>query len=187
MLDQALGWLGDIIRTLLDFVPHRSIVKTTHGAVKFVGGAKAVPLGPGVHWYWPFWTEFWEYPTCRQTLELPPLTLVTADEAGRTVTARGLVVYEVSNIEALVAQTYHPDAAVRDMAMSAVHDVLSRKTWAEIREGLKDGTLDRELRREAADELKKFGVRVTKTTLTTLAPCKVLRVDSAHGESINGV
>jgi regulator of protease activity HflC (stomatin/prohibitin superfamily) len=132
-MEGALAWLSEFIRFLADFFPHRAIVKTTHGAVKFVGGRRAVQLGPGLHWYWPFYTEFWEYPIARQALDLPTQTIVTSDE--RAIAAGGIIVYRVFDILALVARTYSPDQTVKDIALTAFHQVLCRHTWRELLEG----------------------------------------------------
>lgn len=170
----ALDWIGQIADWLGRFIPRWVIVETTHGAVKFVKGAQVVALGPGVHWFWPITTEFVAYPTARQATDLRAQTLCTTDD--RSIVVGGMVVYEITDIEAIVARTYEPDDTIRDIALSAIHDVCCQKSWAELKDAQRKGDLDKELKREVAKELSRFGVKVLKTTLTDLAPCKVLKL-----------
>jgi regulator of protease activity HflC (stomatin/prohibitin superfamily) len=173
-VDSALAWIGQIAEAIGQFIPRLRIVRTTHGAVKFIRGARAVAVGPGLHWFWPLITDFVEYPMVRQPVNLETQMIESAD--GRTVGVGGFVVYEVKDLLPLVAQTYSPDETVRDLCLTVIHDVICRKTRDEIRSAQRSGELDRELRREAAAELGKYGVRVLKLTLTNLAPGRVLKV-----------
>jgi regulator of protease activity HflC (stomatin/prohibitin superfamily) len=133
-----------------------------------------VAVGPGLCWYWPLVTDFVEYPTARQPINLETQMIETAD--GLTLGVGGFIVYEVRDLLPLVAQTYSPDETVRDLALTVIHDVICRKTRDEVRTAQRSGDLDKELRREAASELSKYGVRVLKLTLTNLAPGRVLKI-----------
>lgn len=172
-MESAFSWVGAIAEWLGQWIPRWAIVRTTHGAVKFVGGKKVVPLGPGWHIYWPFRTDFVVYPTARQAVNLPNQTMETRDK--RTVMVGGMIVYEVHDIAALVAYTFDPDDTVKDIAAAAIHDVCCTKTWEELQMGQQTGTLDRELKIEMKKGLTKFGVTVLRTTLTELAPCRVFK------------
>lgn len=170
----ALDWIGQIADWIGRFIPRWEIVDTTQAAVKFVKGARVVALGPGIHWFWPITTEFVKYPVARQATDLRAQTLCTTDD--KSIVVGGMVVYEITDVEAIVARTYEPDDTIRDIALSAIHDVCSQKSWDELRAAQRAGELDKELRREVAKELGKFGVKVLKTTLTDLAPCRVLKL-----------
>jgi hypothetical protein len=52
----------------------------------------------------------------------------------------------------------------------------ARKPGTSSAKGLRAGALDRELREEAAKGLKSYGVKVLRTTLTDLAPARVLKI-----------
>lgn len=171
---EALAWIGQIADFIGRFIPQWRIVPTNAGAVKFVRGAKAVPLGPGIHWFWPLMTEFIMHPTARQAVDLRAQTLATTDD--KTIVIGGMVVYEIDNIEAILAHTFDPDESIRDVSLSVFHDVCCHLSWEEIKAGQRAGTLDRKLRRELRAQLKPFGVRVLKATLTDLAPCRVLKL-----------
>lgn len=166
-ISDAVGWVGQ-------FIPRWRIVETTRGAVKFVRGSKVVVLGPGWHVYWPVMTLFEDYPTARQGVALRAQTLVTTDD--KVIAVGGLIVYEIRDLEAIVAHTFDPDETIRDITLSAIHDVCCRKTWDELKAGQRSGRLDVELRQEAAKGLGSYGVKVLKVTLTDLAPCRVLKL-----------
>jgi len=182
----ALDWIGQIADWLGRFIPRWTIVETTHGAIKFrsfrlrnllrfrAPQMDVIAFGPGVHVFWPAASEFVAYPITRQATDLRAQTLCTTDD--RSIVVGGMVVYEIYDIEKIVARTYEPDDTIRDVALSAVHDVCCQKSWAELKQAQRDGSLDRELKKEVSRELDKFGVKVLKTTLTDLALCRVLKL-----------
>lgn len=174
MLDTALGWVGQIAEWVGKFIPRWEIVNPVYGAIKFVRGSRVVPLGPGIHWYWPVTTEFHTHPIARQAVDLRAQTLVTTDD--RSIVVGGLIVYKIEDIAKIVACTYDEDQTIRDIALSAIHDVCSQFSWADLKAEYRKGTLDTKLRREAQKGLDDYGVRVLKTTLTDLAPCRVIKL-----------
>lgn len=173
-MESALAWIGAIAEWVGRFVPRWEIVQTTHGAIKFVRGSKVVALGAGLHWFWPVTTEFYTYPVARQAVDLRAQTLVTRDD--RVIIVGGMVVFEINDLEAIFAHTFMPDETIRDISLSAIHDVCCQQTWDELKEAQRSGKLDRDLRREVKRSLDSYGVKVLKTTLTDLAPCRVLKL-----------
>jgi len=173
-MDAALGWLGAIVEWFGKFIPRYEIIDTTQGAVKWIGGSKVVTLGPGVHWYWPFRTKFQAYPTVRQSANLTAQTLVTKDD--KTVIIGGLLVYEIKDLEAILAHTYDPEQTIKDIAATAIQQVIVTKTWDEIKADSSSGKLARDLKIMAKRELDRYGVRVLKATLTDLATAKVFKL-----------
>ena len=177
-MESALAWIGQPVELVASFFPHFKIVRTTHGMVKWVGGSRVVSLGPGWHWYWPCRTEVVEFPTARQSINLANQTITTTDD--KTIMVGGMVVFEVHDIAALVAYTFDPDDAVKDIASAAVHDVCCTKTWEQLKAGQRDGSLDRELRAEMKKGLSKYGVTIIRTTLNELALCRVIKIVSGN-------
>jgi regulator of protease activity HflC (stomatin/prohibitin superfamily) len=173
-MEGAFAWVGAAVEWFGRFFPRWVIVETTAGAVKFIKGSRVVALGPGLHWYWPATTEFTVYPTARQAVNLRTQTITTTDD--KTIAVGGLIVYEIVDIEAIVARTYDPEETIRDIALSAIHDVVCKCAWDDLKVAQRNGELDRELRRETRKELDKYGVRILKTTLTDMAPCRVLKL-----------
>lgn len=173
-MDAALGWIGQLIQWFGMFIPRRVIIPTTHAGVKWVLGNKVVPLGPGIHFYWPIVTELTTYPTARQATDLRTQTLMTTD--GKTIAVGGMIVYEIRDIEAILAHTYDPEQTIKDIALSAIHDVLVTMSADELKLETELGTLSLRLRRRVRKELTKYGVKVLKVALTDFAFTRVYKV-----------
>jgi regulator of protease activity HflC (stomatin/prohibitin superfamily) len=170
----ALAWISELVAWIAQFIPRFLIVEATHGGVKFVRGSKIVKLDAGFHIYWPLTTSVHLYPIARQADDLRSQTIVTADD--KTIVVGGMIVYEVDDVEKILAHTFQPEQTIRDVALSAFHDVCCQLTWQEIRDQQRSGQLDRDLKREVRKSLDSYGIRVLKTMLTDLAPCKVLKL-----------
>ncbi len=171
-MEAAFAWIGKIMDWFGQFFPRWIIVKPMEGYVKFVRGARVVALAPGIHWYWPVTTELEMHPVVRQTVDLRAQTFVTSD--GKTVVAGGLVVYEVHDIVLCITSMHMPDEAVRDITLSAIHDICCDKTWDALQKGGRK--LDTEMKNEAKKNLLEYGITVVKVALTDLAPCRVLKL-----------
>ena len=176
-MDKAFAWIGYIVEWFGHFKPRRDVVPTTHGWIKWVApfwGEMRVETGrAGSVWYWPLTTEMLMYPIVRQTTPLPSQVVTTADN--RTIAVSGMLVYEVADVEKLVGHTYDADDTVKDVAQSALMDVVGRLSWEQIRAG-QGRTLDTKLRNAAKGELDDYGVHVLKFSLTSLSPCRVSRL-----------
>lgn len=131
-------------------------------------------LGPGWHWYWPFMTKFVEYPVARQAVDLRAQTIVTKDD--KTIVVGGLIVFEITNIELAIAHTYDIEDTIKDISLSAIHDVVCQYNWDELKEAQRNGKLNKRLREEVRRGLQPYGVRLIKATLTDLAICRVLKI-----------
>lgn len=173
-MDSALAWVGQIAQWIGQFFPRWVILNTTEGAVKFVKGSRAVPLGPGIHWFWPATTEIKSWVVARQSVNLPAQTITTVD--GKTIAVGGLIIFKIVDALELIAHVWNPDETIRDISAGVIHDVCSQSEWGELQMAKNDGTLKRELRREMRKKLRPFGVVVLGATLTDFAPCRVLKV-----------
>lgn len=181
-MDSAFAWIGQLVEYFGQFVPRWVILDTTEGAVKFVGGKTAVALGPGIHWYWPLMTTIQHYPTARQADDLRAQTIVTTDD--KTVVVSGVLIYEVADIEKLLAHTHSAASTVTDIALTAIHDVCCQCSWEDLKARQRKGTLDTELRNTSQKALNDYGVRVIKTMLIDLAPCRVVKLMQTPREGI---
>lgn len=171
----AFEWLGDIAQRLVDLLPKIEIVDNAHGAVKFVFGHKIVALGPGWHWYWPITTKMIVYPTARQSSDLRTITTVTNDNV--TLLVGGMVVYEITDIEPILAHTWDVENTIHDLAIGAISDVVcGRYSYAQLIERKHSGELDAELRERLSQELKSYGINVIATRLPDLCPVRVYKV-----------
>jgi hypothetical protein len=172
-MDSALAWVGQIAEWIGRFIPRLSIIKATHGGVKFVRGWKVRQLDAGMHIWWPLTTELISYPIVRQADDLRAQTLTTRDQV--CIATSALIVFEVSDIKTLLSTTYDPDTTIQEIALTAVLDTLTELTWDEIRDAPRR-RLDIQLRSSARAALKPYGVSVIKMTLVDLSPCRVFRV-----------
>lgn len=179
-MDSAFAWLSQIADWVGKFVPRWMILDTTEAAIKFVRGSNVKVCGPGIHWYWPVTTIWHAYPTARQAERLETQTIETTD--GTTVILAGLLVYTVEAIEQLIPRTYSASGTVKDLAMSAVHDVCCQFTWAELKTEQQKGTLDTKLKNAAQKELRDYGVKVIKLMLVTMARCRVLKISQSTSQ-----
>jgi regulator of protease activity HflC (stomatin/prohibitin superfamily) len=127
-METALGWLGDVFRFLLSLVPRLLIVRATHRAVKFARGKHARVLLPGLHFYWPLVTEVEIVPVIRQTVDLVPQYLTTAD--GAPVAVSGIVVYEVDDVLRLLTECFDYDAMIRSFSLAAIKRVVANNDFA---------------------------------------------------------
>lgn len=170
-MEGAFAWISAIVDWLGKFFPRFPIVPKTHRAVKFVRGDKVVPLEPGVHVYWPLVTEFLRYPVTRQTLDLRPQKLTTADD--RTVLIGAMISYEIDDITKALVDTYNVDSTIHDAALRVATRIILTLTWDELKSEARRRTLDTKLRNEAQRVLGDYGVNVIEMSLTDLAVTKV--------------
>jgi regulator of protease activity HflC (stomatin/prohibitin superfamily) len=190
-MGQAFEWLNRIFDLLWRFVPKPIIVGPQAQALvtrtvllrdlargRWRPAAKLAVAEPGFHVFWPLMTEFEIYPVAYQTTPLVAQDIVTAPDAeGKrvTVTARGMLSYEIEDLTKILAHTYDPEDTIRDEAATAFHDVLCHQSWDDLVRG-QGRTLDTKLRNKAKEALTERGIKVHKFTLTSLAPARVLRV-----------
>lgn len=182
-MESAFAWLGKLAEWLGQWIPRWSILDTTEGAIKYVGGKRVKVCGPGIHFWWPARTTFIPFPTARQTDRLESQTMETTD--GKTFLVGAMITYSVPDLAALVTTTHSPTRAVTDMAMAAVHDILCDLSWEELQAAQRKGTLKTQLKNEAQNQLKDYGVKVIKLQLNTLARCRVLKVSQSLSNEEN--
>jgi regulator of protease activity HflC (stomatin/prohibitin superfamily) len=173
-MESAFAWIGRIIEWFGLFIPRLLILDTTQGGVKFRRGNEIYPLQAGLHLYWPIITVVKVWPIARQTIDLTAQTFETKD--GHTILVSGMIAYRVDDVEALMTSVYEPDNTVRDIAMAIMQQVLIQYTWEELRNGMVEGALKRELTREANRELKNLGLKILSVGIKDLARTRVYKV-----------
>lgn len=182
-MENAFAWLREIAEWLGRFIPRWVVLDTTEGAIKYVGGDRPVVCEPGIHFYWPIRSTFVPYPTARQTDRLETQTMETTD--GITFMVSGTLTYEVEDLLKLVPCTHSPTTTVIDLAMSALHDICSDKTWKELNDRKERRKIKTALKNEAQDQLGIYGVKVLKLQLNSLARCRVLKVSQSIASEEN--
>jgi regulator of protease activity HflC (stomatin/prohibitin superfamily) len=173
-MNGALEWIGQLIEWVGKFIPRWVIMDTTEGGVKFVCGKNAKGIGPGIHWYWPLVTTIVMYPTARQADNLRSQTMVTQDD--RVIVVEGMIVYSVTDVLTLLSTSHSAATTIKDIALTAVHDVCCNMSLTELMSENRRGTLDTKLKNAAQKVLASYGVKVEKMMLIELAPCRVLKL-----------
>lgn len=170
----AFEWLSTIMETVIKFCPHLKIVKITQGGLKYRKGNEITKLEPGLVWYWPIITAIDVITVVRDTLDLNGQTLVTKD--GKSMLASGMIMFSVNDVEKLLTTAPDYTSTICDLSMNVIHDTFIQYEWEQIRVGLLDGTIGRELKRKAQDELRPFGIKVISLGLKDRAPVKVIKL-----------
>src|SRR2546425_3741648 len=167
-MESAFTWLSQLVEWLGKFFPRLVVLDKTEGAIKYVRGWKPKYCGPGLHWYWPIVTFWSSYPIVRQTDRLQTQTIVTTDD--KTIVVDGIIVYSVSDLMKLLTTVHQAEIAVKDITLTAIHDVCCQMTWEELKGEQRRGTLDTKLKNTTQRALNDYGVSVVKVMLTDLAP-----------------
>lgn len=170
----AFEWLGQIIEALGKFIPRLLTVRATHGGVKWVRGHKVRPLKPGLHVYWPITTDTEVIVTARQTLNLPPQTVMTKDLVKLVVSA--VAIYSISDVvQAIGHMNWDVDGTVGDISQAAVMEVITSTDYATVTAEVV-GSVEQRLTKTAAKRLRRYGVRIHRCALTDLSQCSVIRL-----------
>lgn len=168
---EAFAWLGQIVEFFGKLVPRLIIVKATEGGVKWVHGAEVVALLPGLHVYWPIVTEYQVIITARQTTNLKPQTLTTAD--GHKVVVGAVVVYRIRDVVlAIGRQNWDVDETVADIAQAAVVGVVQNSNLS----SLMRSDVEQLLTSACRSQLKRYGISVSRCAFTDLAEARVFRL-----------
>lgn len=193
-MDAALGWLGDIIRSLIKLIPQLLLVRCTHAGIKFRYGSDVkiishrnglriprlrwyknwIPyfcfLHSGLHIYWPLVTECEVVPIRRQTTNLQVQYLSTSDL--KTIGVSGILVYEIRDVVKLLTKCFDYEDTIRDLALAAVKEVIIQYQLEYIQESGKE--MDHLLTKTLREQLNEFGVKTIRVTLSDFSQCKML-------------
>lgn len=182
-MESALAWIGQIATWIGQWIPRWTILDTTEGAIKYVGGNRVVVCGPGIHFYWPARTSLVMYPIARQTDRLESQTMESRD--GKTFLVTGTMTYRVEDLALLLPYTHSPTTTTIDIAMTSIHDVCCTFDWADLQEEQRRGTLKTKLRLAAQRDLSELGIKVIMLKLNTLARCRVIKISQSTSSEEN--
>lgn len=182
-MENAFAWLREIAEWLGRFIPRWVVLDTTEGAIKYKGGRVPVTCKAGIHFYWPVRSTFVTFPTARQTDRLETQTMETSD--GITFIVSGTLTHEIEDLGLLIPYTYSASATIIDLAMTAIHDICSDETWANLNDRKQRRSLKTALKNAAQDQLKEYGVKVHKLQINSLARCRVLKISQSTATEEN--
>lgn len=163
-----MDWLSKLCDILFVWCPRRFQVKATHGAVKFVRD-KAVALGPGCHWYWPWTSTYIEIAVAEQTHNLP--TQAIENNGAKPLAVSGVIVYKITDVLAALSYAYEVEDTINDVGLTAIMEVVGVRGRAKLKDDLKKGALTRELTKMTRRRLKRYGVHVERCSLTDFTSC----------------
>lgn len=190
-METAFGWLGDIFRAILRAVPQIVLVNVNTEGLKYRFGSDVIKItsnnglslilptlkfpffrrrATGIHVVWPLTTEYYLVPIKRQTTNLVSQYLCTADK--HMVGLSGIVVYEISDVEKLLTECYDYEDTIRDYALAVIKKIITEHDFDYLQDH--SSNLDVELTHLLRSQLKRFGVRVIKCTLSDFSSCFVL-------------
>lgn len=124
----------------------------------------------GLHFKIPFVDQPLTTTTVTTTMHLNSQSLTTLD--GKGVVLRGVVKYKVKDIEKFLLTVYDAKDAIGDVTMGCIKAVVMDKNWND----LLSNELDELILKEVKAECRKWGVDVSKVTLTDLAIIKSIRL-----------
>jgi regulator of protease activity HflC (stomatin/prohibitin superfamily) len=176
-MDTALGWIGDIVRAFLMFVPRRVIIRTTHSGVKWVFGSRVKIMThnngwfkTGIHIWWPLTTEIEVEPIKRRTSNLSSQILTTKD--GMQVGVSGVLVWNINNIDLYCNNCHDPEDVINDLGLAAIKLIISENDYEFLVHNSLE--LDKRLTLSLRPDLRKFGIRTMRVTLSDFTKMLVL-------------
>lgn len=176
----ALGWVTEVIETLGAVIPRLVLVRATERAIFFKRGAH-LERGPGLHVYWPVWTEVEIHPVVRQVLPVATQPLTTRD--GETVAAGGVLVYNISSLTVFMVENHEAEDNLAEVAEAAVRDVVTGSDFARIQKHRTQ--VNAEMCRAGGERLERYGVECEELYLTAFArtTCITLQGDAGFVSS----
>lgn len=169
--------LGQLMSTLLKFVPRVWWAPTYVSGVLFVRGKKIVPFGAGRVIWFPLWTSMLTCANNRQVMDIDAQTMTTSD--GKSVIATGVVAYKIVDPTKYLCENFEAEHAIEEIVAACLREVIVDRTWEEIHQNERNKT-DHALTREASKLLAEFGIEVERVRLASMSQAKVINVIGAH-------
>lgn len=166
MLDRIFDFLASVWSTICPVF----IVPQYEQHVVLRYGRFHRELESGIHWRWPFIESVLSCSVVYTTSSLGNQTLQTVD--GSIVTVSAAFRHRVSSARIYLLETEDAAGAVNDVVQIAVAEAIRKATWNEI---IAQAFWE-ELTRQASNESRKWGVRITRVGYTDLAKIRVMRL-----------
>lgn len=171
-----MEWLNNLVRSFREFFPAWRIVRSTHAGVRFRRGKHVVPVGPGIVVYWPVITEIKTLPVVRQTTELAPQVLSTAD--GVEVAVSAVIVYRISDVVNAITQTWDIYQTIDDVAQTALAYLINSTNLTDLLSNRDDW--EQWLQEKTQERLSSFGIGVETCRIINLARTFTIRLIGDH-------
>lgn len=167
MLDQLVALIREWIELFYIF----EVIHPYERGIRLRKGRFLAVLEPGWHWYWPLkYEQIISHPVVPDPQELREQSLTTAD--GQSVTIKGVVTYEVFDVQRLMLEVHDAPSALIDSSMGTIASHVMTATWDQIRTPEFIRKVEIEIRRRA----KKYGVDVLELQWQDLTKGRSLRI-----------
>jgi membrane protease subunit HflK len=125
----------------------------------------------GLHFKWPIAEEYIDKTVVVTTMDLDPQSLTTRD--GKSIVVSAVVKYRISDVKAFLLEIADQQAAIQDITMAKIREVISKKEWSEI-----STQTDLEIAEKVRYETGKYGITIEPkgVTLKDLQPCRSIRL-----------
>jgi hypothetical protein len=87
-----------------------------------------------------------------------------------------MISYKVSDIAKLLTQCHSPVMAIRTITLPAVHQVVCKMSWENLKLEQQKGTINTKLRNATQKRLAEFGIDVDSVELTDMVKVRALRL-----------
>lgn len=154
------------------------IIRATHRGIKWIRGASAVAVEPGLTFFWPLVTEMEVRVVARQTENIPNQVLMTKDR--KQVVVGSFLVFGINDIvQAIGERNWDVDSTVRDITQGAIVEEITKRTLDELLDGIAEGR-ESEFQTALTDncrkQLRQFGVYVHRAAITDCSVCRVHKI-----------
>lgn len=175
-MDTALGWIGDLVKTLAAVFPRLCLVTANNRGVLFTRGNVRLLL-PGMHWFWPVWSRVEIVNVTRDTTQLHYQSLITSDEEQVTVSVT--VTHGIDDAVTSVAEVADIKGAIADIAAVAVKQLIIKRSWDELKSD--QARVDKMLTRRCRRLLAPYGVGVESAYISELTKPVNIRLMQSGG------
>jgi regulator of protease activity HflC (stomatin/prohibitin superfamily) len=162
--------LIDVILQFIDNIKPWVVVPVYDRGVRLRWGLNRGLLKPGFHWKIPFADEVLSHMVMTTTINLSEQTITTKD--WKSIVVKGVIKYEVDNVEKLMLEVNDPIDAISDMAKGIIRTVFINRDWAECN----NDAVASEITKKVKTEAEKWGIDVKKVTLTDLGEMRSFRL-----------
>jgi regulator of protease activity HflC (stomatin/prohibitin superfamily) len=180
VLSALLGWLGDFVQWVFNWVPRYVLVYYNERAVKYVRGKDPVVLEPGIRWYVAATTLVVKHTTQRCTLQVATTSLETKD--GQAVQIGLVLTYHIKDVYVFEVENDDPEENMAVVAEGSLRDIVLEHSWEDLAQRADEGSrFEGKLKNRLEKALQKFGVEVE-----TARPTDQIRLDRSF-RLFNGV
>lgn len=191
---ELIAGITDFLKAIVAFIPRRESIPITHRGVKFRNGRffswfiwpfifwtqwwknwqpQAIQLGPGIHWWWPLFSQVETIPVNRQVRKLEAHDVMTKD--GKPVRFRGTASYTISSVMRALVRTWAVENNIDDEVEAAFCSFVSSVHSGDL-SGSREELNDR-LTSVVSEQMKIYGVKILRAKLTTLCTgCPIMLV-----------